>query len=66
MIISARCRTNLDDYDCNMVTRFVAVPHIGDRVSVQKKGFGLTSLKVVGITHKERDGVPYIEVELNK
>ena len=62
--IRAICRTNLDDYDCNMVTKFVALPRIGDRVIVSRKG-NAASLKVVGVTHDQRADEPVIIVELN-
>lgn len=63
-MILGHCRTNLDDYDCSQVTKFVAVPNIGDRVTVRHKG-SYTTLKVVSITHRMDGELPYIEIELH-
>ncbi len=70
--IKGLCKTNLDDYDCHIVTLFVAVPRIGDKVTVSKAGRKV-SLNVVSITHTVNEnpcmgyeeGEPYIIVELN-
>ena len=63
-MIKGYCQTNLDDFRfrSGWPTLFVAVPRIGERVA-NDRGF---NLKVVGVTHKQRDLKPYIEVELNK
>jgi hypothetical protein len=63
--INAICRTNLDDYNCNMVTKFVALPRIGEKVVVKKNGH-VTFLKICQITHDETNGEPFIIVELHK
>jgi hypothetical protein len=66
--IKGYCKTNLDDYDCSIVNRFVALPRVGDLVRVLYKGYS-TQLKIYSITHcieatSGRD--PFIEIELNK
>lgn len=63
--INAICRTNLDGYDCSMITKFVALPRIGDYVSVSQSKYAV-KLKIVQITHCQTpDGDPYILIELN-
>jgi len=62
--IKAICRTNLDDYNCKVVTKFSALPRIGERVTVLKKG-EVTKLKICKITHDESNGEPFIIVELH-
>ena len=62
--IKAICRTNLDDYDCTVVTKFSALPRIGESVTVLKKG-EVTKLKICQITHDESNGEPFIIVELH-
>lgn len=69
-MIKGSCFTNLDGYE---MTRwpsvFVAVPRKGERVEGRSSG-GRTAtrptLYVVNITHCERDGEPYIVVELHR
>jgi hypothetical protein len=64
--IKAICRTNLDDYTCN-VALFVELPRVGDRVEVYHKIYSGVTLRVVQVTHRvNSDGDPYIVVELNK
>lgn len=63
--IKAICRTNLDGYDCRLVTKFVALPRIGESVTVFKQG-ALLTLKICKITHDEFNGEPLIIVELHK
>jgi len=61
-MIDAICTTNLDGYKCT-ITKFCAVPRIGESVTV----YGLKgALKVVKITHSVRyqEQEPYIIVEL--
>lgn len=52
IMIEGYCRTNLDDYCCDEVTKFAAIPNKGDAVAVKYKGKPAI-LKVVGITHTE-------------
>ena len=35
--INGICHTNLDDYDCSLVAKFVAVPRKGEKVKVTLK-----------------------------
>lgn len=70
--IEAKCFTNLDDYHCN-ITKFVAIPRVGEYVTCQYKGHS-SRLKIVSIEHgegnvwinEERVTRPLIRVELNK
>lgn len=64
--INGFCTTNLDGYDCSRVTKFFAIPNIGDSVEVLRKGTRCT-LKVVHITHGFNnlfDGA-YVIIELH-
>lgn len=63
--INGICRTNLDDYRVDVVSKFVIVPRIGDNVAVLYKGMK-SALKVVSITHDIFLDKPIIRVELNK
>lgn len=64
-MIRARCRTNLDDYNCSRITVFAELPRIGDGVNVLKKGTP-ARLKVCSITHDiDEAGSPFIIVELH-
>ncbi len=64
-MIPGHCTTNLDNYNCSLVSIFSSVPLIGHRVQVTHNGKEST-LKVVGITHTVKYYKPYIIVELNK
>lgn len=61
--IRAKCKTNLDDYDCSIVTQFVALPRKGERVEVSRKGSTAT-LVICQITHTYDIMGPMIIVEL--
>lgn len=64
--IKGFCRTNLDDYDCDIVKEFVEVPKIGSHVFVRKNGCDHT-LEVYQIEHCYSEEIgPYIRIELNK
>lgn len=77
-MIKAICFTTKDNIICP-ITSFVALPRIGDSVTVIHSSSKDASLRIVKITHKEREGKipndgrvhnippnePYIEVELN-
>lgn len=62
--INATCFTDLEDYNCP-ITKFVAIPNIGDKVKVLYKG-NITYLKVVDVMHSEHipDMSPYLYVKL--
>lgn len=62
--MKATCYTNLDYYDCSIVDVFVVLPRIGDRANVSFKG-NITTLKVCGIIHKQKNNEPYISIELH-
>lgn len=63
MTIPGHCTTNLDEYKRERwPRRFAVVPSKGDRVESDAR----RSLCVHGITHAERDGAPYIIVELHR
>ena len=71
--IKVKCRTNIDDYDCSLITEFAALPRLGDYVTVFKKGVGggERELKIVRITHSRTDNSsftipmePMLKIEL--
>lgn len=65
-MIDATCHTNLDDYDCSLVKKFVTLPQIGNKVRVLKNG-NKTTLKIVDITHDVNEkGEPKLLIELHK
>jgi len=62
--IKGHCTTNLDNYQM-IVIEFARVPNIGERVAVLFKGQNRV-LNVIQITHDiQKDGKPYIIVELH-
>jgi hypothetical protein len=64
-MIKAHCHTNLDDYDCSLVTVFAGMPVIGHYVTVMYKG-QTRYLKIVSIRHDQKDNEPYLFIELHK
>jgi hypothetical protein len=72
--IDAVCHTYLDDYTCN-VTKFAALPRIGDKVACVHKQM-TTTLKIIDIIHDQvinilhnqtceiADKHPFIRIEL--
>lgn len=62
-MIKAICKTNLDEYKyVEWPTSFVSLPREGDWVEAQNRNV----LKVVKVTHaQEKDGTPFIRVELH-
>lgn len=62
-MIKGTCRTNLDEYQFVIWPRiFARCPNIGEWVSAE----GGKSLRICGITHSEKDGQPFVIVDLDK
>lgn len=63
MSVSVTCRTNLDGYAWEEWPRTMACrPTKGDSVQAASG----KKLRVVQVTHVERDGAAHLEVELHK
>lgn len=62
--INAKCFTELEGYECP-ITKFAAVPNIGDKVKVIHEG-KVTYLKVIDVMHSEHisDMSPYLYIKL--
>jgi len=66
-MILVKCSTNLDEYQVDQISQMVAMPSVGQKVTVSKEGSPGWKLTIVEITHcQSPDGTPFIVVELNK
>jgi hypothetical protein len=62
MLIRTVCHTNLDDYKKQEWPSSMCSPKVGDSVKTKS---GLDKLKIVYITHcEDKEGIPYLEIEL--
>ena len=64
--IKVKCHTNLDDFDCSIVTEMYCRPLLGDRVKVTYFG-RFSSLEIVSIQHVNPtlESPAYLFIELH-